>query len=112
MSTAQQPAPRRNGATVATAALRRAVASYLLQFLAFAAALSLVIVLLARAPESCDCEGRTAQVVLLALAGLLAAVGTVLLATATGRVGSGRRGAVLIGVAVLLIVMAGLVALW
>ena len=89
-----------------TTVLGRLAGSSLVRFLAFVAALSLVIVLLARAPEGCDCGARTAQVVLLAVAGLLAVVGTALQA------GGGRAGAVLVGTAVLLIALSGLVDLW
>jgi FtsH-binding integral membrane protein len=103
--------------------LRRVTSSYLLQFLVFVAILVLVVLMLARRSEGSTAQ---AQIVLFALAGGLALVGTVLLASAASGSASsasepsdpvppaeaGRTGAVLVGLAVVLLSVGGLVGLW
>lgn len=104
--------------------LRALGSSYLVQFLVFVAVLVLVVVMLARSPEDAGPSQRV-QIVLFALAGVLALVGTVLLAppereprgpTAQQRAPTGadraRTGVMLIGAAVVLVAAAGLVGLW
>jgi NADH:ubiquinone oxidoreductase subunit 6 (subunit J) len=122
VSTAQRPGSRPAGAAATVA--RRLASSYLVQFLGFVAVLVLVVVMLARQSEDTGSAHRV-QIVLFALAGMLALVGTVLLAppdrqlrgpTTQERAPSGadraRTGVVLIGTAVVLVAAAGLVGLW
>lgn len=120
MSTAQDRPPPTSAAVWSV--LRRVASSYLVQFLGFVAVLVLVVVMLARQPAGCECASPKAQIVLFALAGMLALAGTVLLAPhgtepqgpTPGRRGPdrSRAGVVLIGTAVVLVAVAGLVGLW
>ena len=111
MSTAPQgprPGPRRSP-PVGTV-VRRLSSSYLVQFLVFVAVLLVVVLLLARQPEGCACGTEKAEIVLLALGGTLALVGTVLITAAEH--GRERAGVAMIGGGVVLVAAAGLVGSW